>query len=122
MSAIFYKFLHISAVMALFLSIGATMAHIAGGGNKESFTSRKFVGMIHGLALLAILVAGFGMMAKYKYTLSQPWLMAKFVAWFLFGMVNMFFYKFPQKAKYVGFAYIVLGTLISYLVFYKPGM
>ena len=68
------KSLHIAGALALFTAFGGLCFGAA---------NRKLVGMLHGISLLIILLAGFAMLGKPP--MGQGWWVAKLGAWLLLG-------------------------------------
>ncbi|MFZ4765496.1 MAG: hypothetical protein ACOYMN_11125, partial [Roseimicrobium sp.] len=65
MSPVFYHLAHLVGLILLFVGIGG----LAGGYSKSAL---KF----HGLGLLILLIAGFGLVAKLKLSYTAPWVLA----------------------------------------------
>ena len=72
-----YTLIHVIGIMALFTALGAVAA-------SESKSCKKLGAMLHGIALLLILVSGFGMLAKLQISFTW-WIMAKVVIWIVMG-------------------------------------
>jgi hypothetical protein len=82
-----YKILHILGLVLLMLGLGAIL-----GAGREAAKARSFGGMLHGIGLLVMLVAGFGMMAKPQSGIggvsSWPmWLIAKMGIWVVIAIL-----------------------------------
>ena len=78
MSLLLLKTLHLAGVFALFLSLGATL--LAGSGKKAA-------SILHGMALLLILLVGFAMLKKPP--MDQSWWMLKTGLWLFLGIAPM---------------------------------
>lgn len=77
MNPLYYNIIHLVGIMALFAALGA----VAAGSSDRC---GKLAGILHGLAILLILVSGFGMLAKYQ--LGFPWwITVKLVIWLAMG-------------------------------------
>ena len=120
MSLNFYKLVHLFGVLVLFMSLGgATLLAIE--GHKASKSTRMLVGIGHGVALLVILIAGFGALAKLGLIWPLPgWVWAKLALWMLLGAALMIPLRLPQLARPLWFLLPVLGGLIVWLAIYKP--
>jgi len=105
MDPLYYKVLHLAGVIALFLSLGALAA---------SRGSLKPAAIGMGVSLLVILVAGFGMIAKYQYGFPG-WVIAKLVIWVLLGCSLSVFKRglLPRPAAVA--LVLVLGIAAAYL-------
>lgn len=120
MSYGFYKVLHLVSVMAIFLSLGALTLHIMMGGNKK-FPQRKWIMITHGVAMLIVFVAGFGLMARLNMVKSWPgWIWGKMLIWLFFGAVVAFIPRFPQWTKAIWLGLLVIGGVAAYLANFKP--
>jgi hypothetical protein len=76
-----YRVLHVLGALALFLGLGGALSHEPGKAPKI------FVGL-HGLGLLALIVAGIGV--AHRTNLGWPnWLIAKMGVWVLLGALPM---------------------------------
>lgn len=76
MSYEFYKILHLISLISLFLSLGMLIV------GPQSL--RKLIMSLHGLALLLLLVSGFGLVAKLHIPLkflSPSWFWQKTFIW-----------------------------------------
>ncbi|MGK0187532.1 MAG: hypothetical protein ACI9R3_003320 [Verrucomicrobiales bacterium] len=81
MSLIFYKILHLTGVIFLFLGLASTLM-------PKDTPNRKIGLIFHGLGLVILLVAGFGLIAKLH--LGFPWwVVAKLVLWLAFGAMPL---------------------------------
>jgi len=114
-----YKILHFLGMFLLFASIGATAIHMANGGTRDSNSSRGLIGASHGIALLLILLGGFGMLAKGQLGMP-PWVHVKLTIWVALGVILAVPYKFPGAAKVVWVVAPLLGVTAAYLALYKP--
>ncbi len=111
MDVLVYKLLHLAGVMALFMGLGI--------GLLPESAFRKPGAIFHGIGLVVILVAGFGLLAKMS--LGFPgWIIAKLVIWLLFGVLPVLAKKkvLPLVAAWI--SALVLGLIAAYLGIYKP--
>ncbi len=119
MSYEFYKLVHFIGLFLVFTAIGGNVVHYGNGGDKENHGMRKLVGMTHGIALLLILVSGFGMTAKLG--LGFPgWVGVKLVVWLVLGAAVVLPFKFANTAKIQLFLYPILGLVAAFLALNKP--
>jgi len=121
MSYTFYKTLHFLGLFATLISLGGIAFHMLQGGTKENFLSRKKVGALHGIGLVLVLVAGFGLMARGHFKMgSDMWLWGKLLVWLVVGAYPVFFYKMGQKATGLLGGLFLLLFVAVYLVEFKP--
>ena len=64
-----YKFIHLAGVIFLFVSLGA---YLAISSNKAAL-SKRLIAITHGTAVVVILVAGFGLLARLGFSGVQSW-------------------------------------------------
>lgn len=118
MSVFFYDFLHVVGVMFLFAGFGALL----------SAENRSRAMMLHGIGLVILLVAGFGILAKNHpaapavYSYTAPWVLAKLVIWLILGALPVLAKKRVLPVGGVITLAIVLGSAAAYLCFFKPGV
>ncbi|MEZ4382500.1 MAG: hypothetical protein R3A79_14280 [Nannocystaceae bacterium] len=116
MSYEFYKALHILGIALLFLSLGGLAGHALNGGTKETNKGRGLMVASHGIALLLILVAGFGMLAKMGGSSMLPgWIHPKLLIWLLMGAALMPLQRKPELAKPLWFLLPILAMAAGYL-------
>ncbi len=121
MSYEFYRVLHLFSVFGVTLSLGGMCIYMAAGGTRASFSTRKFVGIIHGIGLFIALVGGFGLLARLGLVQGLPgWAMAKIVLWIILGGLPTLIYKKPQYAKAIFITVWVLTGVATYIARYKP--
>jgi len=121
MSLLAYRLIHILSIMLLFTAMGGLL--LASRAGVTTGASRKTAGLTHGLALLLLLVSGFGALAKLG--LSNPgiwpvWLWLKLLIWLLFGAVIVLIRRAPRSTALLWWALPLLGALAAYLALFKP--
>jgi len=115
----FYKILHIIGIIMLFLGVGGAVVNSI--LNTKSNPIEKFVLMNHGVGLLIIIIAGFGMLAKMGGGMQFPgWIIIKVVIWLVMGALIMFIKKKPGLKTLWWYLALTLGTLAGYLALFKP--
>lgn len=75
-----YRILHVLGLAMLLLGTGAMLF------TPKDAPKQKLPAILHGVGLLTLLIAGFGLMAKLNVSAPhdwQPWLILKMVVWFL---------------------------------------
>jgi hypothetical protein len=114
MSPVFYHYLHLIGVILLFTSVGGMLA-VAGGVS----SARKLVGILHGVGLLILLVAGFGWLAK-SGNVYPKYVWVKVGIWVVLGVLPLIVRKRVVQPG-VGVALgILLGAVAAYLGYFKP--
>jgi hypothetical protein len=117
MSYEFYKIVHVIGAIILFLGLGAGISrrYLAG----EATSLQKYGSISHGIGLLLLFVAGFGLLAKLKVGFPV-WVFLKIVIWLLLGAIIVLFRKSAIATLALWLTIIVLGSLSVYLAIVKP--
>ena len=118
-----YKLIHLFGILLLMFSLGGLYlqatddrARVPGGG-------RKLLGMLHGAALLIILVAGFGLLARLgiSHWVAWPWwVWGKVGIWLLLGATPLIIRASVTFTRSLWLAVPILGAVATYLAIYKP--
>ena len=121
MSLLAYKTIHIISIMLLFTAFGGLL--LAARAGVQTGVSRKLAGITHGIALLLILVSGFGALAKIG--MSNPaiwpgWLWAKVLIWLVFGAVIVVIRRAPSTTPILWWILPLLGGIAAYLALNNP--
>lgn len=115
-----YKIVHLLSAFLLFAVAGGVALYAANGGTKEANALRKLVGILHGIALLGLLVAGFGLLARLGIGGIPGWVWAKLAVWLVIGGIATLPYKKPELGRLLLWLLPVLGAVAAYLAVYKP--
>ncbi len=124
MSYEFYKVLHVVAALLLFAAVGGVAVHALNGGTRESNAARRILATLHGLAMLVLIVAGFGLVARLDLMSGglSPWVYGKLALWLLAGALLTLPYRRPALARPVLAAGLpLIALLAAWLAVYKPG-
>ena len=121
MSLAFYKILHIFGIALMFSGLGGLCVLSISGSDSQA--AKKLAGMLHGIALVVILVTGFGALAKLGFSDAgiPLWVWLKLVIWFVFGGVIVLIRRVPQVAGALLVLLPILGAVSAYLVIYHVG-
>jgi len=107
-----FKLIHLVSIMALFLAFGAAML--------ETIKFR-WIALLHGIALLLILITGFGMLALLGVHGQPPaWAMGKFGIWILFGLSLVFAKRKLVPKPALATWLFLLGAGAAFLALWKP--
>ncbi len=121
MSIEFYKTLHLFGIFTVIMSLGGMCLHVASGGTRE-YAGRKLAAMTHGIGLLLVLVAGFGLLAK-EGIMQQGmpgWVIGKLCVWLILGAMPALIYRQAKLAKLFWILILAFATFAAYLVMFKP--
>ncbi len=117
----FYKIIHLVGIFMIMISLGGVTAYAINGGDKASNTFRKGLGVTHGIGLVLVLVAGFGLLARIGVSWPWPgWVYVKVIIWLIFGVFTAVAYRMGSKGTSLWYVMIVLGGLAAYLAVVKP--
>ncbi len=119
-----YKIIHIVGIIFLFASLGGMMLHMMNGGTKASNGSRKITAITHGLAMFAILLGGFGLIARVGISHGGPyptWLFVKLGVWLVLGFIPVLIWRKGSFSRVFWFLIPVLGAVAAYFAIFKPG-
>ena len=112
-----YKLLHVVGLLLLFLGMGG---QLLGSGSKPD-RAPKGTTILHAVGLVAMLVGGFGMMARLGVQWPWPgWLIAKLGVWLTIGALPVVVRRqlIPHGLAWLVAA--VLGGLAAWLAISKP--
>jgi len=121
-----YKVIHLLGVLFLFTAIGGSVflrfpsVQKALEGNGTDV--RRLTGIVHGVALLVILISGFGVLAHLdKMQGGVPgWVWGKLVIWLLLGAALPMARKLPRAASLLWWLLPLLGGVAAWLAVVKP--
>lgn len=119
MSYEIYKILHLLGLSLVVLSLGGVLLFVINGGTKESNVFRRGLMMTHGVGLLLLLVAGFGMLAKRGIYSVPGWVGVKLVIWLALGGFVTLAYKKSALARKLWIVVPALVVLASTLAIYN---
>ncbi|MBC7660313.1 MAG: hypothetical protein H7249_11465 [Chitinophagaceae bacterium] len=122
MSSDFYKMVHFFGIFMVFSALGGQIIQSLNGGDARQLPGRKWIAMFHGIGLLLVLVAGFGMIAKLHLGFSQPWVIGKLLVWVALGGVGAIAARKRNLAGPIWILVLLLGLTAAYLGHFKPGM
>jgi uncharacterized membrane protein SirB2 len=122
MSFLAYKVLHLIGVLLLFVSLGGLLGLRMVPAPQASEAASRLLRMLHGVALLVILVAGFGLMARLGLLATWPaWIWIKLVLWLVFGAMVVAIRRAEGLARALLLLLPLLGGLAAWAAVYKIG-
>ena len=122
MELLTYKTIHAFSGLLLLFAMGGLVLRALDSKNPAEKTPARKLGVItHGVALLLLLVSGFGALAKLGIMGNMPgWAWAKIVIWVIFGGVIALVHKKPHLLKPLWFLLPLLAGAAAWLALYKP--
>ena len=118
-----YKLIHIFGILLLIFSLGGLCFQATDDRAGASGRGRKLLGLTHGAAVLIILVAGFGLLARLgiSHRVTWPWwVWGKVGIWVLLGVTPLVIRNSVTLTKSLWLAVPILGAVAAYLAIYKP--
>jgi len=112
-----YKILHVVAILFLFTSLGG----LAVLGRSDDARWRKLAGIVHGISIVVILVAGFGLLARLGHFGSIPgWAYLKIGLWLLLAVAVVPLRRRPEWGAALWLILPALGGIAAWLAIAKP--
>ena len=112
-----YKLMHVVGLLLLFLGMGGQLL----GAGSERGQAPKATAILHAVGLLAMLVGGFGMMARLGVQWPWPgWLITKLGVWLTIGALPVGVRRQLIPHHLAWFVAAVLGGFAAWLAISKP--
>ena len=104
---------HLIGVFLLFMGIGGMIVRSI-LGDKDNKQLKILCSVSHGLGLVIILIAGFGILGVAKLAFG-PWVIVKLIIWLIFGAVIIVINRKPELGKIIWFLLLILAATAGYL-------
>jgi len=114
MDLLIYKVIHLVGLILLFSSIGSMTLRSGDGA------APKFASILHGVALVVMLVGGFGMLARME--IHWPWpsyIVAKLAIWIALGALPVLVKKRILPGALGLLVGVALGGAAAWLAIYR---
>jgi hypothetical protein len=117
-----YKLLHLLGIMLLFASLGGmAILGLRGGEEREVAPLRKLLTAAHGIALLVVFVAGFGLMARLGIMSNWPtWIFIKLGLWLILGGAVAVVRRTPELGRVWLLLLPLVGGAAAWVAFTHP--
>jgi len=120
MSYDLFKVLHLLGVFLLFAALGgAVLRAYAARQTPPRDHAAKLVGITHGLALVILLVTGFGILGIREWGVPV-WAWAKLALWLVMGALVVVIRRAPAAAGWLWWLLPALGVVAAWLAVSKP--
>lgn len=121
MSYQIFLIVHLIGAFFVVFSLGGSLLQAIVSGDKN-YEFKKAIGIIHGVGLLLLFVAGFGLIGKVGYSPIPFWIWIKMAIWVFFGVVSALAFrsKSKSKSKLLWAISIILFITVIVLVKIKP--
>ena len=115
MSPAFYHIIHVISVVLLASAFGALST-----GDQSA---RKGAMMKHGIALVLLLISGFGFIAKAKGSYTSPYVLVMYAVWLALGVLPVLAKKRILRPGDMGKVALLLAAVAAYAGYAKwPGV
>jgi FtsH-binding integral membrane protein len=115
-----YKNLHLIGVFMILVALGGLILQQITAVTREQVW-RKPVAITHGIGMVLVLVAGFGMLARAGIFWPWPgWVIGKIIIWLVLGVLVAVIGRSPALAKPLWWITIALAAIAAYLALNKP--
>lgn len=112
MSYSFYKITHFLGLGALLLGLGLAIAYFLLAKSKEQKTLKIWAFAFHGVGLAALLVSGFGLLARLGMVSEMPpWVYGKLAVW---GLMAVMISVIKRKANWFPITPLVILLLLGF--------
>jgi hypothetical protein len=112
-----YKILHLVAVLFLFTSLGS----LAVLGRTGDDRLRRLAGIVHGVSVVTVLVAGFGLLARLGFFGDIPtWAWLKMAVWGALALAAWPLRRRPEWAVALWLLLPAIGGVAAWLAIAKP--
>jgi len=117
-----YKLLHLLGIMLLFASLGGmAVLGLRGGEEREVSPVRKLLSILHGVSLLVVFVAGFGLMARLGIMTGWPtWIYVKLALWLVLGAASVVVRRTPELGRVWLLLLPLVGGAAAWVAFTHP--
>lgn len=101
------------------VSLGGLCLHGMNGGKREH-GARRLAAITHGIGMVLVLIAGFGLLARLGIGQWPGWVYMKLLIWLALGLIMAPVLRKPLMGRVWWTAVIVLGGLAAYFAVVKP--
>lgn len=128
MSYAVYKVLHLLGILAVFTSLGAAamLALRSGTAADEDRPVKKVLMIVHGLGLIVVIVAGFGLAARRGLLVNgmggfPAWIYGKIAIWLVLGAAVGYIRRSGGRALWWVVGLPIIGAIAAWLAVMQPG-
>ena len=118
MSEQFYKVIHFLGLFMVFSGLGGQFLQSLNANDPKQQPGKRWAAILHGVGLVLVLVAGFGLLAKLHIPL-QGWVLVKLLIWLVIGGIGALAARKKEAAGPLWIITLALGALAAYLALTK---
>ncbi len=118
----FYRVVHLIGVFLTIMSLSGLCVFASVGNKEEKPMWPRLLTALHGIGLVVVLVAGFGLLAKMK--VDWPWptfVWIKFVVWLVMGGIVVLIKRAPRLALPLWWISLALASAAAWAAKMHPG-
>lgn len=117
-----YKVIHLLGIFLLFSGLGGVWAMAVTSADATRAAGRRLLMATHGVALLLILLGGFGMLAKLGIAGVWPlWVWIKITIWILLAASPLWLRRAAGARGLLFFLAPLLGAIAAYSALFRIG-
>lgn len=117
-----YKVVHLLGIFLTLGGIGGIWALVAASTEEARRTARRLLLATHGVALLLVLVGGFGMIARLGITGSWPlWIWIKLTVWLLLAALPTLLRRTERLSTPLFFVAPILAAIAAWSALFHIG-
>jgi len=117
-----YKIIHLAGIFLLIGGIGGMWAMAAASTEEARGAARRLLMASHGVAMLLILLAGFGMLAKLGISGAWPlWVWIKIAIWLLLGALPVLLNRSARASSALFYLAPLLAAIAAWAVLFHIG-
>jgi hypothetical protein len=117
-----YKVIHLLGIFLLLSGLGGVWAMAVSSVDTTRQTGRRLLMATHGVALLLILIAGFGMLARLGITGAWPlWVWIKLMIWILLAALPWLLRRTEGAHSVLFYLAPLLGAIAAYSALFRIG-
>lgn len=118
----FYKILHLAGLIVL-ISVVSALIYRTWADNNAPIKGKRFLMVLHGIAVVVMLVSGFGLLARLGIMSSWPtWVWIKLAAWFFVIVSPSLVMRVPSSRKFMWWLFPAVLIATAFAVIYKIGV
>lgn len=124
-----YRLIHFLGIFLLLTALGGALMRgmmgtvattaLATDGGAADRRMRRLIALSHGLAMLLILVGGFGMLARLDVGMPG-WIYGKLAVWLALGAMLALARRMAGRARTLWFAVPALAFVAAWIAYTKP--
>ncbi len=121
MSLAAYKILHLFGLALVLVALGGLSVHAFRGEEGQDPPKKGLLAATHGVGMLLMIGAGFGMLHALGGGMMPGWIHPKMLLWVILGAAYSVLKRKPSAAMVMWLLIPVIVALGAAIALYKPG-